>query len=406
MDLSGSKPVPAVRSGLAGPLVRYVVSAGLVRTADGGAAVGLVLLANEHGGHSALGGGLAACLTFPHLAGPVLARRLDQAGDGRRLLAGCYLLYALALGAATVSLGKLPLIAVFVLVGVAGLCGPMLTGGMSSGLAGLISDPAGLRRAQGWDAITYGLGGSAGPAAVAAVAAVTNPRVALGVLVTAAVAAAAITLTLPRPRTDTDASAPAMPFRQVLGTLAHNPGLRRVTVTTTVMALVGGANVVLAVGLALRLGAGSNAGAILVALFGGGNLAGSAAVTARPLRGQADRLLARFALAIGAAFALAGLAPAFVWAAAAFAIAGFLNGPFFAATLAARSDYSPEGANAQIFVTMAALKVGAQSLGTAAAGLFGSSGSRWGLIGGGVLVVLVVAILILDRQRQPATTAQ
>jgi hypothetical protein len=61
------------------PLVRYLAAATLVRAADGGAAVGLVLL-----GGPRLGGLLAACLTAPHLVGPALARRLDSARDDAR----------------------------------------------------------------------------------------------------------------------------------------------------------------------------------------------------------------------------------------------------------------------------------------------------------------------------------
>jgi hypothetical protein len=64
-------------------VTRYVVAATLVRSADGAAAVGLVLLAvspSAHLAHGArVGGVLAACLTAPHLLGPLLARRLDRA---------------------------------------------------------------------------------------------------------------------------------------------------------------------------------------------------------------------------------------------------------------------------------------------------------------------------------------
>src|SRR4051794_28176511 len=75
------RPSSLARAGL----VRYLTAATLARSADGGAAVGLVLLAlsawpGRHG--SLVGGILATCLTAPHLLGPVLARRLDNARDG------------------------------------------------------------------------------------------------------------------------------------------------------------------------------------------------------------------------------------------------------------------------------------------------------------------------------------
>ena len=114
----------------AGGLTRYVAAATLSRGADSGAAVGLVLVAMAPAAHlarpSLVGALLATCLTAPHVLGPVVARQLDRASDGRRLLAAAFALYGLALAAA--------------LVVVAGLCGPLLTGGLSSRLAGLV-DP-------------------------------------------------------------------------------------------------------------------------------------------------------------------------------------------------------------------------------------------------------------------------
>ena len=42
---------------------------------------------------------------------------------------------------------------------------------------------------------------------------------------------------------------------------------------------------------------------------------------------------------------------------AAFGVAGASNAPFFTATLAARSRYSPERARAQVFVSLAGMTV-------------------------------------------------
>ena len=182
-----------------GSLPLYVTAATLARAADAGAAVGMVLLAlatSHLSRPSLVGGVLVACLTAPHLVGPVLARRLDQMPDGRGLLAAAFLLYGMALCGATLSLGRLPVVVTAVLVVVAGLCGPLLTGGLSSRLAGLVRrGERAQRRAQGWDAVTYGIGGSAGPAAVAAVASVTNATVAMLTLAAAAVLAAVVVLT-------------------------------------------------------------------------------------------------------------------------------------------------------------------------------------------------------------------
>src|SRR4051794_29590027 len=169
----------------AGPLARYLLAATLARGADGGAAVGLVLLATSpatglHDG-AAVGGLLAAALTAPHLLGPWAGRRLDQARDGRVVLAAACVLYGTALGAAAVLLGRVALPLVGAAVVVAGACGPLLTGGLSSRLAGIAggTDGGSTARAEGWDAITYGLAGTLGPALVAALAAATTPLAAL-----------------------------------------------------------------------------------------------------------------------------------------------------------------------------------------------------------------------------------
>src|SRR3954449_2731744 len=159
---------------------RYLLAATLARGADGGAAVGLVLLATSpatglrHG--AAAGGLLAAALTAPHLLGPLVARQLDRARDGRGVLATACGAYGFALGGAALLLGQVPLVFVAAAVVVAGLCGPLLTGGLSSRLAGIARDDG---RAEGWDAVTYGLAGTLGPAVVAALAAATTPLAAV-----------------------------------------------------------------------------------------------------------------------------------------------------------------------------------------------------------------------------------
>lgn len=382
--------------------IRYLASATLARTADAGAGVGLVLLAADQGRAVVIGGVLAAGLTFPHLCGPLLARLLDRSPDGRGILAGFFALYGGALAAATLSFGAVPLAVSLLLVGVSGLSGPILTGGMSSRLASLVP-PEGLRRAQGADAVTYGVGGSAGPAAVAVLAAATSPAVALLVLSAGALVSAVLVLRLPLTGRRPEAARTPSPLRRVLATIARTPGLRRATIATLAVQLVGGTLVVLGVGLSRQLGFGPHGGAVLIAVLGIGNLVGSLAVTARPLRGSADRWLAGLSVLIGALILLAGLAPAYWMALLAFALTGLVTGPHFTATLAARTDYAPPGDTAQLFVTMSALKIGMQSLGTAAAGLFGTGGVRAGLIGGGLLVVAVIGVLTVDRIRHPAT---
>src|SRR3954471_16650793 len=352
------------------PLVRYVAAATRGPGADGAAAVGLVLVATSADAglaNAALVGGLLATgLTAPHLFGPWVARGLDRARDGRRLLAAAFALYGLTLAAAALLLGRAPLTAVAVPVLLAGLCGPLLTGGLSSRLSAIAGrGKRSQRRAQGWDAVSYGLGGSAGPALVAILAAAATPVVAVVALGAAAVLAAGWTLTLPRRRTPPAAPREPLPVRAALRLMAVHRALRRAGVAAMLTGFSTGALSVIAVLFGHALSPRPGAGATLAAMFGLGNLAGALLVTAFPLRGDPERLALRWAVAIAAGFALCAVAPTRPLAIAAFALAGAPNAPFIAATLAARSRHAPPGARAQVFVWMAGAKVAMGAAGAA-----------------------------------------
>jgi hypothetical protein len=389
LHIGGFSSRPAKRYAWALP--RYLFVATLVRAADGGAAVGLVLL-----GGPRLGGLLAACLTAPHLLGPALARRLDSARDDRTLLAAAFAGYGVALAAAAALLGQAPAFAALA-AACAGACGPLLTGGLSSRLESVARGPArDLRRAEGWDAVTYGIGGSAGPAAVAILAAVTSPLAATFALAGAAGVAALLCLTLPPG--PSRAAAEPLPVTATLRALAGRGPLRRVGVATVLSALGLGGLPVIAVALGSALGAPPSAGAALVASFGLGNLAGSLLVTAFPLRGEPERLTARHVAVMGGILGLAALAPSYPLAIAAFAALGAANAPYFTATLAARARYAPPGARAQVFVSLAGAKVAFVSLGTTLAAAGAGLGARPLLAAAATLTLAGAALAVLDRR--------
>lgn len=64
-----------------------MLAATLVRSADGGAVVAILLLAHASGLPAWVSGLLGASITAPHLLGPFIARRLDTAADGRMVIA-------------------------------------------------------------------------------------------------------------------------------------------------------------------------------------------------------------------------------------------------------------------------------------------------------------------------------
>jgi hypothetical protein len=384
-------------------LSRYLLAATLVRGADGAAAVGLVLLAVSPGAHlhdgAKVGGLLAAGLTAPHLLGPWLARALDRARDGRVVLAASFAAYGIALGSASLLLGRSPTAFVAVAVVAAGACGPLLTGGLSSRLASVAGGgDRSQRRAEGWDAVSYGLAGTAGPAAVAALAALVTPLAAMLAVAGAAAAGALVTLTLPRGDTSAGPREGALTVRAALRVIVTHGPLRRVSVATMLTAIGGGALSVVAVVFGAALSSRPGAGAALVAAFGAGNLAGSLLVTAFPLRGEPETLAARHVVVMGAALGLCALAPSYPLAMAAFAVAGASNAPFFTATLAARSRYSPKRARAQVFVSLAGVKVAMAAAGTALAGAAAGYGPRILLAAAAAIMVAAAAATGLDRR--------
>ncbi|WP_199434518.1 hypothetical protein [Qaidamihabitans albus] len=109
-----------------GGLARYVTSATLARTADGGAVVAIVLLVTSRGGPGWLAGTLGACITAPHLLGPFVARRLDTARDGRQVIAVACLLHGATLAAAVLLYPVTHPTVTALLLMASGLVGPLL----------------------------------------------------------------------------------------------------------------------------------------------------------------------------------------------------------------------------------------------------------------------------------------
>jgi MFS family permease len=388
---------------LVSALVRYLLAATLVRAADGGAAVGLVALAvsmpDRIDNGAAAGGTLAALLTLPHLLGPIVARPLDQARDSRWILAAAFAIFGTALGTAACLLGHAPIAVVGALIVTAGSCGPLLTGGLSSRLKELVGpDIRRQRRAEGWDAATYGVGATLGPALVAGLAAVADPLLGMLALTTAALAAAPVALLLPvesREHADVD----ALGIIAVLKVIVAVGPLRRIMTATLLTAAGGGALTVIAVVLGPELSHHPGSGPALSAAYGVGSLTGSLAVAAFPLRGEPERLAIRLIVVCSLLIGACSQAPSYPAAVITFALAGAGGAVLFTATLAVRSDYSPDRARAQIFVSIAGIKMAAASGGTALAGLLvAAHGPRVLLVGSAALTLLAALIATADRR--------
>jgi hypothetical protein len=288
---------------------------------------------------------------------------------------------------------------------VAGACGPLLTGGLSSMLASLVTDrESAQRRAQGMDAFTYGVAATVGPALVAIVASSADTVAAVLTAGALAIVAGLVLFALPAGARYGGPEASALTVREALALLVRIGPLRRVAVAATLAALPIGALSLLAVVFALDHGGRAVQGALLVAAYGLGGLVGSALCVLRPLRGDPERLALRWTIAIGGGLALCAVAPTILIAAATFCIVGVVGSIQFAATLAARSAFSPPPARAQLFVTTAGLKVAFSSLGVALVGAASGADSVWLLAAGSLIALAGVAYMVIDGRRREAVS--
>ncbi|MFF0155947.1 MFS transporter [Streptomyces sp. NPDC005263] len=390
-------PSPADRKG---GLARYVVAAALARTADGGAVVAVVLLVSSSGGSGTLAGVLGACVTAPHLLGPFVARPLDLARDGRKVIATACLLYSTALTTGVLTYARVPALMTALLLAVAGTCGPLLTGGISSRLPAIVGSRLRTqRRAQGWDVATYGIGGTAGPSLVAALVGWASPTAAALALAAAASAAATCVLLLPRtaPHHGDGRSTTLKPGRTLV-LMARTGPLRRTTYLTTTVALSVAALPVTAVHMTTIIGVETGNAAVLTAAYGLGNLLGSVTVMVSPLTGDPDRLMRRLALCVVVGLGTVVMSHSFTFSVSAFTLTGTLNALFFAATLAARTEYAPVGVQGQVFIWVAALKITAGSAGTALAGSLTGLDVRLPLLLG--IVGTTAAVLVATFEKR------
>ncbi|MEB2704012.1 MFS transporter [Citrobacter koseri] len=351
-------------------LVRYAFAAMLARIADGGGVLAVILLCHTSEQYSAVTGWMAACITLPHMLGPFIARSIDTARDGRRVIATACLVYAGVTGLLTATFGHVPLWLTALLLIATGLCGPLLTGGISTFLPAIAGpDQKSQRRAQGLDVATYGFSGTLGPSVVAAISAWSSPSAAFYILAVGTVLAALFVMRLPiSPITHTDKPAEVLGAIATVGLMIRDMRLRRTLYLTMAVAFSVAVLPVVAVNMADALGVPAATAAFLTVAYGAGNLAGSLCLMVIPLRGEPDGLMLNTGLLIVGGlfsiFVVSSFLPVFV----CFFITGMLNSAFFAATLAARSEYSPTFCRGQVFVWVGAMKITAGSLGTAAAG--------------------------------------
>ena len=348
----------------------FLLAATLARLASEMFPVAAVLLVLDRTGRPGLAGAVVAATTLPAVVtGPVLGAWLDRTSRRRLALASNQVLLAASLLGILAAAGRAPGWALLLLAALAGVTGPLATGGYTSMIPVLVPERL-LARANALEASSFNTAAIAGPAVAGVVAATAGPAGA--VLAEAALAGLALPAIARMPRVAAPAGDHPAPLttaiRQGLAHLARTPVLRGVTVATAV-GMGGTGLLTLALPFwAERLGAGRAGAGYLWAALEAGAIAGALAA-ARPTAAWPPQRVVLTGLGLfGLVLAAWPLARSFPAALALVALAGLAEGPAFAATFATRQRWSPPSLRGQIFTTAASLKLGAFAVGSALAG--------------------------------------
>lgn len=353
----------------AGVLSRYLAAAVLVRLADEGARVALVLLALDRLRSAGAGGVLVAALLIPHVvAAPGVGLLTDRIRQPRWVVAGAAAGFAASLAGVAVCLGLLPMWVSIVVLLLGGCCGPALTGGLTSQLSALVGDNS-LPRAFGADSLGYNISGIAGPAMAAVIAGLWQPTAALLVLAAAAGLGAVLLATLPIPlraRTADGGRKPALSagMRAIVG----DPVLGTVTAASSLGQLGFGALPVVAAVLASRQHQPAATGWLMTAVAVGG-LLGSLLWTWRPVSARrAPSVVMISLIGSGAALAVAAGVSSLPLTAVLFTTSGVFIGPFTGALFTTRQEHAADGVQAQVFTIGAGVKTTSAAAGAALGG--------------------------------------
>ena len=384
----------------------FFLAATLARLASEMFPVAAVLLVLDRTGRPGLAGAVVAAFTLPAVVtGPVLGAWLDRTSRRRLALASNQVLLAGSLLGLLAAAGRSPGWVLPPLAALAGLTGPLATGGYTSMIPLLVPEPL-LARANALEASSFNTAAIAGPAVAGALAAVTGPPSA--VLAEAALAALAVAAIARLPRVAVPAGDRPDPLgatiRQGLRHLARTPVLRGVTVATAV-GMGGTGLLTLALPFwAERLGAGRAGAGYLWAALEAGAIAGALAAARPTAPWPPQRVVLAGQGLFGLAILAWPLAPSFPVALVLVALAGVAEGPSFAATFATRQRWSPPALRGQIFTTAASLKLGAFAVGSALAAPAVTRGGVGGtLVTVGAIQLLAVA---LGRASGAGGTAQ
>ncbi|MEU8887453.1 MFS transporter [Streptomyces sp. NPDC048442] len=399
----------------------YLTTAYLARFADEGMPIALALLAIHRTGSAAQGAFLLTAWMAPHvLTAPLTGSLAKRVRYPRLFYSGALGVFAVSIIVLALTVGRAPSAVTLVVALAGGSCGPIVTGGLSGLLSGLLTDAASLQRGYALDAATFNAAAVTGAAAVTLVAGAATPVVATVVLGGGAVVAALLVAALPYPPVVRSTGGPSLVADLGSGLLAvwRIVELRAITLATVIaFGGIGG----LAMTAVLLVddvddpgaAAGGAAGAELGAEGGEGHFGGGYLMTAFALGGLVGSLvLARWQpfatvqrlavyalLGTGAALAAAALVPSFPVRVALFALAGVCDGPLLGATLRLRAEHAPSAVLPQVFTIGAGLKMSAAACGAALTGAAAGLGAPSLLLAIACLQFVAAFLYVLVRSR-------
>jgi MFS family permease len=350
-------------------LARYVMAATLARMATGGSTVAVILLARNYGAEGSMAGTLVACLTAPHILGPMFGRWLDKAQEPRYIIAAAAFLYPISFQLAMLAFEQNLWLTIAPLL-VCGACGSLLMGGLSTQLASLVeTDLSSQRRAQSWDTITYGIGLTMGPLAIAILTSLYSLYLTVTLLMLLPTLASLIILSFPSIKHRHNEQGRVIPdVKQVIKTIYHSAPLRRTIGMTSGASFSIAALPILSVYLSDIWQGNQESGAYLVTFYGIGCLCGALLLIAKPMKADAIVLLRNVGLILLFSLILVAMSRSLYSGLFTYWLCGVVNSIFFAVTLAARTEYAPKQGAAQIYLWVAAAKISAASLGAFVAG--------------------------------------
>ena len=342
----------------------FLVAAVLSRiTAAGGVVVFPILALRELDDLSAGAVLVAAALAPSVVFSPLVGAVLDSARHPRLYLFGAGVVSAGGYATAAL-LGFVPFGVVLLALVAAGCATPVLMGGLSSFVTGLIAPE---RTAYATDTLAYSIAGVGGPALCSAVIAIASPRWAALSLAAAGLTGALVMLAL-RPRPHSHARSDGLWGRMTEGVVylvRHRPILL-VTASSTLTQIGAGAFPIAAVVFSLQHWHQAETGGWIVTAFSIGTLVSAVAVAIRPI----DKLPPALVMASG--FALTGiltvlgaLNASLAWTMVLIGLSGLFSAPSVAAMFELRTINSVASVRAQVFTVGSGLRAAAGALGAA-----------------------------------------